>query len=86
MKKYEWSTEAQCVARCLVNVEESTPRLKWCSVRAVVRLAAHVACYAECGFIPWEGLPPGGVGVGAGDLLRILVKCKNPWNQANQAQ
>ena len=82
MKKYEWSEDAQCVARCLVKVEQATHRLKWCSVRATVRLAAHVACYAECGFFPWEGLPPGGVGVGAGDLLWTLAKCRDPWDQA----
>jgi hypothetical protein len=82
MEMYNWSDKAQCVARCLVAVEGATYSQKWCSIRATIRLSAHVACYAGCQFYPWKGLPPGGVGVGAGDLLWVLAKCRDPWNQA----
>ena len=82
MNMYNWSSKAQCVAQCLVAIEATTYRNKWCSVRATVRLAAHIQCYASCGFYPWKGIPPGGVGVGGGDLAVIIAKCRDPWNQA----
>jgi hypothetical protein len=80
MLLYDWSKAAQCVAKCLVAAEAGSRSIPWCSVRATVRLAAHVGCYAECGFIPYKGLPPGGADVGYNDLLGVLKKCKDPWN------
>jgi len=63
--------QAACVAQCLIASERNCERYPWCSQRNCCRLAAHVPCYASCGFIPnkWPILPPGGIGVGAGNLL-----------------
>ena len=84
LEKYHYSEASQCVARCLAGVEGGAGSLKWCSLRATVRLAAHVACYAKCGFVPDQipPFPPGGLDVGVNDLLKTLVKCRDPWNQA----
>ena len=61
--------EAACVAKCLISAERSCQNLPTCSARNCCRLAAHAACYAKCVFFPTKGLPPGGAGVGAGDLI-----------------
>ena len=82
MEKYDWSDKVHCVARCLVAVERATYRMPYCSLRATIRLSAHLACYVSCGFYPWKGLPHDGVGVGVADLLWVLARCHDPWKQA----
>jgi RHS repeat-associated protein len=59
---------AACVAQCLISEEKGCQRLKWCSHRNCCRLAAHVACYVKCGFIPHRWFPDGAFGVGFGEL------------------
>lgn len=59
---------AACVAQCLIASEKLCQWLTGCSDRNCCRLAAHVVCYAKCGFVPTKGLPPGGVEVGVGDV------------------
>jgi RHS repeat-associated protein len=71
-QKYTGTIEqgpAACVAKCLIAAEQKCQAFYLCSDRNCCRLAAHVLCYAGCGFIPFAGLPPGGAAVGAGDLL-----------------
>ena len=81
MEKYDWSESAQCVARCLAGVERGMKSVPHCSVRALTRLTAHFTCYAGCGFYPWKGLPPGGLAVGGGEILKTLRTCRDPWDQ-----
>ena len=60
---------AACVAKCLIEVEGSAQKIKTCDSRNMIRLSAHVMCYASCGFVPNKGLPPGGADVGWNMLL-----------------
>jgi RHS repeat-associated protein len=59
---------AACVASCLIRAEGFCERIPTCAGRNCCRLAAHAACYATCGFLPVLGLPPGGWGVGLGNV------------------
>ena len=59
------------VADCLINAEASIQSLLTdCDDRSCARLAAHVACYAKCGFHPNPfNLPGGADQVGWGELI-----------------
>ncbi len=51
---------AACVASCLVNAEKGCQsKHQDCDRRNCCRLLAHVKCYAQCTFIPFEWMPPG---------------------------
>jgi hypothetical protein len=61
---------AACVATCLVIKESSIQATQsGCDNRNCARLQAHVACYAQCMFIPTSGMPPGAWGFGFNQLL-----------------
>jgi RHS repeat-associated protein len=79
-------TEAACVATCLIAAEAACQAAsKKCDDRNCCRLAAHVKCYASCGFLPYKGLPPGAAGVGWNDLLPSVGKtCGQGWLDAAQ--
>ena len=79
--------EAACVASCLQAAEAACQAAsKDCDSRNCCRLAAHVKCYASCGFVPYRGLPPGGAGVGWNDLLpSVGRKCAPFWGGAGEA-
>jgi len=52
--------EEEGVASCLVNAEKGCQsKHQDCDRRNCCRLLAHVKCYAQCTFIPVEGMPPG---------------------------
>jgi RHS repeat-associated protein len=59
----------KCVAACLVAKEKAAQSSKSCCDRNKQRINAHAKCYISCGFVPGRGLPAGGWGVGAYDLL-----------------
>jgi RHS repeat-associated protein len=69
-----WLNRVECVARCLAGSEPSIQEKPCCEERNCARLKMHVKCYAKCAFIPDVtrgelGVPPGGWGIGAGELI-----------------
>jgi len=47
-----------CVAKCLIDAENSQCQNQVdCDGKSKCRHDAHIACYAECGFIPYKGMP-----------------------------
>ena len=47
-----------CVAECLIYAENSQCQNQIdCEGRSKCRHEAHIACYAQCGFIPYKGMP-----------------------------
>jgi len=78
--------EAACVAGCLIAAEAACQAASTkCDDRNCCRLAAHVKCYASCGFLPYKGLPPGAAAVGWNDLLPSVGKtCGRRWFDAAQ--
>ena len=66
---------AACVASCLVNAEKGCQsKYQDCDRRSCCRLLAHVKCYSQCTFIPFEGMPPGAWDFG---WSRLIPSCKS---------
>lgn len=63
--------------RCLSASESAARAIRDCKLRAQVRIANHIACYAACGFLPTSGVPmPEGVEVGIGMLAGTIWRCR----------
>jgi hypothetical protein len=61
--------EVECVARCLAGNEKAMAQEPDCDKRHAQRLMNHINCYCQCFFLPDNGLPEGGLEVGAVMLL-----------------